>query len=299
VVNQAGKRERASYSLQPFTHADIAGLVALSASVGWDYDEREVRTVMAAGRVFGHRDEAGRIVSSAAIVPYDDSLASIGMVIVDESCRGMGLGRQVTQACVDSVSARTAIMLIATEQGKPLYERMGFVPVSCVHKYLCDRYQPAQPKPPDHPDRPDRVSVIPCRQEHFDSVVRLDREAAGADRSRFLRERIEQAKEYVIALDQRDHVVGYALSVQGPVHLVIGPIVAPDREIAALLADKLAGGYPGRLRIDVPCGREDFLPFLESRGFRKANQPPVMVKNARQLPKRSGTLYGIAAQIFG
>ncbi|WP_044899459.1 hypothetical protein [Brevibacillus sp. LEMMJ03] len=59
-MNQAGKQVRAPYRLQRFTHADIPGLVALSASVGWDYDERDIRTVMAAGRVFGHGAERHR-----------------------------------------------------------------------------------------------------------------------------------------------------------------------------------------------------------------------------------------------
>ena len=33
---------------------DIPGLIDLSASVGWDYDENEVRTLLESGRVFGH-----------------------------------------------------------------------------------------------------------------------------------------------------------------------------------------------------------------------------------------------------
>ncbi len=284
---------RSSFSLQQFDHSDIPGLISLSASVGWDYDAEEIKTVMAAGKVYGHRNVEGKIVSSAAIIPYDDSLASIGMVIVRDECRGMGLGRMVTQACIEAVYPETTIMLIATEQGKPLYERLGFRSISCVHKYLCDRYVPANSQ------RSAEVEFIPYREEHFPHVVQLDRNAVGADRSSFLKHRIAQAKECYLVKDQRGTMVGYGLSVEGPVNLILGPIAAPTVEIATHLLDKLAFQHQGKLRIDVPGGNEEFLPLLMKRGFQKASQPPVMIRNAKQLPARNGALYGIAAQVFG
>lgn len=36
---------------------DIPGLIALSDSVGWDYDEPELVTILSAGRGFGHKTE--------------------------------------------------------------------------------------------------------------------------------------------------------------------------------------------------------------------------------------------------
>lgn len=38
---------------------------------------------MATGKIFGHKNRKGKIVSSAAIIPDDSEVASIGMVIVD------------------------------------------------------------------------------------------------------------------------------------------------------------------------------------------------------------------------
>ena len=112
-----------NFELTLFTSSDIQGLIELSASVGWDYDAYEIETIMAAGRIVGHKNMEGKIVSCAAIIPYDTNVASIGMVIVHEQCRGFGLGRIVTQACIDSVSAETAIMLVATKEGEPLYQK--------------------------------------------------------------------------------------------------------------------------------------------------------------------------------
>ena len=100
-----------------------------------------VRTVMSSGKIYGHKNTVGKIVPSAAIIPYDTDLASIGMVIVNEEYRGLGLGKKVTQKCIDSVSQNTLIMLISTEDGKPLYEKLGFINVDSVHKYLIIIFQ--------------------------------------------------------------------------------------------------------------------------------------------------------------
>jgi hypothetical protein len=111
------------------------------------------------------------------------------MVIVHEEYRGMGLGKIVTQACIDTVSKDTAIMLIATEQGKPLYEKMGFTAVDCVHKYLCDHYILV------HLINKMGIEINTFSQEDLAQIVKLDERAVGAKkRGKFLVNRIEQAK---------------------------------------------------------------------------------------------------------
>jgi hypothetical protein len=70
--------------LVQFNEYDVSDLIELSKSVGWDYDENEIGTVISSGKIFGHKNGDGKIVSSAAIIPYDTTLASIGMVIVNK-----------------------------------------------------------------------------------------------------------------------------------------------------------------------------------------------------------------------
>jgi ribosomal protein S18 acetylase RimI-like enzyme len=280
-------------NLVTLSFEDIPKLISLSASVGWDYDEHEIRTIMKSGKIYGHKNKEGKIISSAAIIPYDTSLASLGMVIVHEEYRGMGLGKIVTQACIDTVSKDTTIMLIATEQGKPLYEKMGFRAVDCIHKYLCDHYIPV-----DLVKEVD-IEINTFHPEDLTQIIKLDERAVGAERRKFLINRIEQAKECLVVKDSTGTIIGYGLSILGPINLILGPIVAPNVQIAALLLDKLASEHQGKLRIDVPSGNEEFILFLEQRGFHKVSQPPIMIINSKQLPRRNGTLYGIAAQAFG
>lgn len=280
--------------LVQFEQCDVSGLIELSASVGWDYDENEIGTVLSSGKIFGHKNAEGKIVSSAAIIPYDTSLASIGMVIVNKNFRGMGLGKEATKKCIESVSKDTTIMLIATEEGKPLYEKMGFNTVDFVHKHLCDNYITIS-KPLNNSD----VIIEEFSGVDINEILKLDEDAFGDRRSRFLMNRIKQSEKCLVVKDNNGTIVGYGLSILGPINLILGPIVAPDFQTASFLIDKLSLKHRGKLRIDVPSSNEEFMLALEKRGFVEASQPPIMVINSINMPPRNNALFGIAAQIFG
>ncbi|TQR20105.1 GNAT family N-acetyltransferase [Psychrobacillus vulpis] len=279
--------------LEKFDKNDISRLIDLSNSVGWDYDENEVTTVMSSGRIYGHKNEEGLIVSSAAIIDYSSKLASIGMVIVREDYRGMGLGRKATEKCLESVPINTPVMLIATEEGKPMYEKMGFTSIDSVHKFLCDNYEQSITSSTNN------YNIEPLSEEDLYGLINLDTEAFGVNRETFLMNRINQSKDSLVVKSPDGAVIGYGLSVKGPVNLILGPIVATDSQTALLIIDELAKNHIGKLRIDVPSGNEIFMSKLEKYGFIKVSQPPIMIKNSNELPLRNNTLYGIAAQIFG
>ncbi|MFJ8064367.1 GNAT family N-acetyltransferase [Psychrobacillus sp. NPDC096426] len=279
--------------LEQFETHDILGLIDLSNSVGWDYDVDEVTTVMSSGRIYGHKNDEGQIVSSAAIIDYSSKLASIGMVIVREDYRGMGLGRKAVEKCLESVPINTPIMLIATEDGKPMYEKMGFHTIDIVSKYLCNSYEPLITSSDLY------SNISPLSEEDLSGVISFDTEAFGVNRETFLMNRINQSKDSLVVKSLDGAIIGYGLSVKGPVNLILGPIVAADSETALLIINELAKNHPGKLRIDVPSGNDIYMSKLEKCGFIKVSQPPIMLINSNELPLRNNTLYSIAAQIFG
>lgn len=272
---------------------DIDELITLSESIGWDYDRDEITTVIKSGKIVGHRNEYGQIVSSAAIIPYDTNLASIGMVIVRKDYRGKGLGKQTTQACLDLVPEQTATLLIATPDGKRLYEKMGFKKVGNVTKLICNNYHVS-----DEPV-PGSYKVVELEERHFDIVVKLDKKAFGDSRREFLLNRMKQSEKSIIIKDEVGNILGFAFSIIGQVNMILGPIVAPNYKIASYLINQLALNTKENLRIDIPSMDEEFMKWLSNRGFEKVSQPPVMIKNANQMPARNNHLFGIAAQVFG
>ncbi|MDC2864429.1 GNAT family N-acetyltransferase [Bacillus sp. BP-3] len=282
-----------NFKLSILDENDIEGLISLSELVGWDYDRNEIRTVMSSGKILGHKNEMGQIVSSAAIIAYDTNLASIGMVIVNPKYRGQGLGKKATKECINLAAEKTSIMLIATTEGKPLYKKMGFHEVGYVHKFICNNYTASDEY------FSTRLKAEELRENDLNTVIELDKNAFGDSRREFLVNRIRQSHQSLVLKDEFGSILGYGLSILGPVNLILGPIVAPDYKAAAFLTHQLAFNHKGKLRIDIPTRDELFMTFLKDSGFEKVSQPPIMIINSDSMPIRNNHLYGIAAQIFG
>jgi N-acetylglutamate synthase-like GNAT family acetyltransferase len=281
-------------SLKRLNEEDISGLIELSASVGWDYEREEILTVLNSGTVFGHKTIDGKLVSCSALIPYNVSLAWLGMVIVDPRARGKGLAKEAVRSCLETADEGTSILLVSTEEGRPLYLKLGFTEVDTIQKYLCRDYKPASPV------EKGRVSEVKSfTPEYFERVVEFDKAAFGDGRTVFLRNRIAQAKECLLALNEDGKLMGYGLSIQGPVNLILGPIAAEEPDTAIFLLDQLAAGHRGQLRIDVPSGLDGFAAFIKDSGFALSASPPIMILNGEAMPVRDGRLFALAAQAFG
>ncbi|AUB65103.1 GNAT family N-acetyltransferase [Bacillus thuringiensis] len=271
----------------------IGDIVALSSYIGWDYNREEIDTVFNSGIVYGVWNERKELIASAAIILYGEALASIGMVIVHPNYKGRGIGKVITNSCMSSVSAQTPIMLIATDEGKPLYEKLGFRVVSYVSKYICNSYN-VNDYCVGNEDY-----MVKYEECDLEKIIKIDENAFGTNRKVFLKKRIMQSEQCNVVKDKEQNVLGYGLSIQTPENKIIGPVVAKNNAMAMRIVHDLARGHNGKLRMDVPEGKNDFMKELEIAGFKKVNTPPIMMKNSNRLLKRNGELYSIAAQIFG
>ncbi|HEE9031382.1 GNAT family N-acetyltransferase [Bacillus cereus] len=279
--------------LERLREEQIGDIVSLSSYIGWDYNREEIETIFNAGIVYGVWNEKEELIASAAIILYGEALASIGMVIVHPDYKGRGIGKMITDSCIKSVLAHTPIMLIATDEGKPLYEKLGFREVSYVSKYICNSYN-ANNHCIENEDY-----MMNYEECDLEKIIKIDENAFGTNRKVFLKKRIMQSEQCNVVKDKEQNVLGYGLSIQMPENKIIGPVVAKNNAMAMRIVHDLARGHNGKLRMDVPEGKNDFMKELEIAGFKKVNTPPIMMKNSNRLLKRNGELYSIAAQIFG
>jgi GNAT superfamily N-acetyltransferase len=96
----------------------------------------------------------------------------IGALGVEPAARRQGLGTALTQACVDWLRERGAqtVLLYATEAGRPIYERLGFVAAGTA-----TAWRGQAPAPSDG-------QLRPLREADRDALMRLDRELTGESR---------------------------------------------------------------------------------------------------------------------
>lgn len=191
--------------------------MALKSAAGWNQTENDWALILRfePDGCFGMEDQ-GRIVATATAACYGNRLGWIGMVLTLPEYRGQGLGRVLTQAAVDYAAERTRVIrLDASDMGRPIYERMGFVAECPVERW---RREPgAAPSAPE---------VRPVKWS-----AESDTEVFGADRS-FLLE--EYARGEAASVED-----GYAFGRPGANAPFFGPCVAGSPEAA----DKLLRWY--------------------------------------------------------
>jgi Acetyltransferase (GNAT) family len=86
----------------------------------------------------GYEDD--RCVATAAAW-LTDSISIVEMVSTRDECRGKGYGAAVTAAASDAQPGRTA-MLIASDLGRSVYDRLGYIPLLRYTLYLGMRSSP-------------------------------------------------------------------------------------------------------------------------------------------------------------
>lgn len=218
---------------------DLPSAVALSTQAGWNQTPEDWRRILALspeGCVAGRLD--GRLVATATAAFPAPGIAWIGMVLVDQACRGQGLGTRILERAL-SVKAEVA-GLDATDLGRPLYLKLGFQDVAPI-----DRWGGTP-----------REGPTDARAGSIERVLELDRAALGVDRSALLRRLAAEPGVQVLAT--RD---GYAILRPGRTRSHLGPMVAVD----PLPLLRAAAGRA--LIVDVP-GRPDLESAFTEAGLK-------------------------------
>jgi GNAT superfamily N-acetyltransferase len=155
------------------TPEDIPACCELSASAGWNQTPADWERMIALeplGCFCIEEDE--RLVATTTLLTYDRNLAWIGMVLTHADYQRRGYARRLVTAALELATVRgiRTIKLDATDQGRPLYESLGFEDEQPIDRWL---------------GRPD-IQASTGAEWGPSPLYQLDLVAFGADRSRFL-----------------------------------------------------------------------------------------------------------------
>jgi GNAT superfamily N-acetyltransferase len=228
---------------------DVSQALRLSTAAGWNQIEGDwVRLIrLWPDSCFAMRD-ADRLIGTGTLAHYG-TLGWIGMILVDEPERGRGLGSAMMGHLLRHADARplTSVGLDATELGRPIYQKLGFE----------DQREIVRWAGPAHAARASTRSATPNDRP---AIARLDRAAAGVDRSPLLRTISAEAGAQMRVVERRGEIVAFGLSRRGRTAAHIGPVIALSVEDAeAIVADlrcDAAESRAAQVFIDVPAESE-------------------------------------------
>jgi predicted N-acetyltransferase YhbS len=114
--------------IRPMTPADVEPVVAAFIRENWGDRRLNLDFVTRHAEAHPFVAEADGQIVGTGVLSVNGSVGWIGTIWVEPAWRRRGVGTALTQATIeaaDSAGCRT-LLLVATEAGRPLYEKIGF-----------------------------------------------------------------------------------------------------------------------------------------------------------------------------
>jgi GNAT superfamily N-acetyltransferase len=195
--------------------------VELSTEAGWNQTEEDWCTLIdVAPKGCLAIEVGGELASTATLICYG-RLAWVGMVLTRKRFQGQGFARRLLNSALtlaDEAGVET-VKLDATDQGQPLYEKLGFRVEQPVERWArsADVTAPSEQSIPSSPASEDWLAA--------------DKRAFGTDRTNLLTRLAENNAPQTI-----DN--SYLLARPGRITRYLGPCVATSPEIARTLIER-------------------------------------------------------------
>jgi GNAT superfamily N-acetyltransferase len=229
----------------------MAGL-ALSTEAHWNQNEADWRFFLTNGTVFGVRDDDGRLIATAALLPYASGNAWISMVLVTASRRRRGLATKLVDACLDAAAKQGLNpWLDATPAGATVYGPLGFMPTLQLRRLRLENSRGAKS------GAPDALSTFDLNR-----FTARDVGAMGFDRSTLLAELARRPGSRL--LSNSDAV---ALIRDGRKARHIGPLFADGPDQALAMVSEIVRSEAAPLLIDAVSEQEEFVKGLTGSGW--------------------------------
>jgi GNAT superfamily N-acetyltransferase len=214
-------------------------------------------------------DDGDGGVVGTGVATVNGPVGWIGTIWVAPAHRGRGLGGALTQWTIDaaeSLGCRT-LVLVATDRGRPLYERMGFE----VQTWYRTMEVPGLPAEGSRSVDP-RIRMY--EPADLDTIVALDRRATGEDR-----------RDVITALASTDGTrildggaapEGYVIRAPWGGGATVAPSVSDA--LAILQARRLASGPEKRVRCGILLENTAGAQALEADGWTEAWRAPRLIR---------------------
>lgn len=272
----------------PFAPAHLEGALRLSQEAGWPHRMEDWRLVQRISRGVVVLD-GPKVVGTALATPFG-TVAMANMIIVDAAMRGRGLGRRLMDRMMAGVDV-PEWRLVATEDGLPLYEKLGFAATGQILQHqgvigTCAMLE----------------GVAAAEPADLPAILALDRQATGADRTGLLA--LLMAEGEIAVIRDTSGLSGFAALRDFGRGAVVGPVIARDAQQAKRLLSfffaRRAGGF---LRVDTTAAA-GLAPWLTAQGLAPVGGGIAMQRGGASAPSPaaaspSATVFALAAQALG
>jgi GNAT superfamily N-acetyltransferase len=258
--------------------------LALSQQAQWPHriEDWAMGLALSKGVAAVHK---GRVLGTAMATLYGDDVATINMVIVDETMRGLGIGKRLMDFALNTTSGREC-RLVATQDGLPLYQKLGFRE---THRILQHQGLVSFIAPSNGVEWANSSDVADC--------VSLDHAACGMDRRNLITYLANNGRLAVI--HHEGSVSGFGATRRFGRGEVVGPVVANNAADARSLLSFLIAGREGQfMRVDT-SEESGLASWLTELGLSHVGGGIAMVRDGKPRDTATVQTFALASQALG
>jgi GNAT superfamily N-acetyltransferase len=262
----------AHFQIRPMARTPEAVLEATACVVdgGWGTYRQfhAIFTSYAANRrcrTFLARDGEGRVVATSVATRYASS-GWIGHLFVRPELRGHGLGTRMTSVAMDVLQRAgcPTILLVATDLGRPIYERMGFQVESHYHEM----------RGPALPQTAELAPYRPLLPSDRAALAALDRQVSGDDRGLIL----TRFQDFAWGVSKNGGLAGAAVPLPwGGAWAALMPGTGEAQTAAFVRLLRTVGSIGPEVVLYPPDENRQALELLRDNGFDELRTVPRMV----------------------
>ena len=277
--------------LRPMLPEDVAPAAEMILGAGWGVRREWLAFAATQPACVPHVAESDGRVVATGVGTANGPVGWIGTIFVEPKHRGRGLGRSMTQAIIERLeSARCGtLVLVATSEGRRLYERMGF-DVQTQYRILESPGLAAASEPgvaaPDagavapgagESERRGATGARPFAPADLAAMASFDRVATGEDRAHVLARLASPETAKVLTGDDGTLQAFVVRPPWGGGATVARSIEAA---MAIIAARRLVAGPEGQVRVGILAENREGGAALALAGFRAQWSAPRMVRGA-------------------
>ncbi len=248
--------------LRKMVLSDMDSLMKLKDAEGWNQLEKDWALLISykeSVNLVAVLDD--HIVGTITAINYDNTVAWIGMMLVDRDYRGRGIARLLLLDAIDKLNKCKSIKLDATPAGRPVYLKLGFRDEYTLYRMtnpsaskisLSDApYNTEQMKPADIPE-----------------VAAFDKKVFGADRTELIMRLYESYPELAWLIKEKNSIAGFCLGRRGQNFTQIGPVSASSPDGVKALIQSAIDQITGQAAVvDICADKSEIKGWLEACGF--------------------------------
>jgi GNAT superfamily N-acetyltransferase len=271
---------------------DLADADALVREAGWNQTTADWRTFLDYGTAYAIRDK-GKVIATAATLPYGGKFAWISMVLIAGYYRRQGLGTKLMRRCLDDlVAANLVPVLDATPAGRDVYTGLGFEDSWGYKRLLLSDRKIV-------PEVENGIAIEGISDSAWQQLCEYDASVFGADRSHILGRFRGRLPEAEFCVWRGGHIVGFLLGRMGRKAAQLGPLVAESEEIACALLAQALETVSAPVYIDFVDDKPLTARWLATAGFVAERPLTRMLLKRKESFQDATQTYAVAGPEFG